>query len=138
MIEVLAKTRRQLNRLQQVKENQGDLEERIASDIANLKRQCKELQNTVDHESLRAMHECNGMKNSLTADLSAFSKATSTHFAVRRRTVYRTMLMLEPVLELIASLFPHSSVFAPNDARLSWTRAGAGGCGAVQDRADRR
>ena len=61
MIEVVAKTRRQLNRLQkQVSENQGDLEERIATDIANLNRRCKELQNAVDHESLRATHECNG------------------------------------------------------------------------------
>eukprot|EP01051_Picozoa_sp_SAG22_P014697 SAG22_NODE_1822_length_3511_cov_5.060082_2_plen_226_part_00 len=106
MIEVVAKTRRQLNRLQkQVSENQGDLEERIATDIANLNRRCKELQNAVDHESLRATHECNGLKNSLTADLGAFSKATSTHFAELEDAVLRkTGQMVDDISSLQTGL----------------------------------
>jgi hypothetical protein len=42
--------------LQQVMNNQGDLEERIATDIAHLNTRCKELQAAVDHSSLLASH----------------------------------------------------------------------------------
>ena len=65
MMQMLARTRRSLSKLhQQVMNNQGDLEERIATDIAHLNVRCKELQAAVDHESLRASHECQGLKSS--------------------------------------------------------------------------
>ena len=44
MMQMLARTRRSLSKLhQQVMNNQGDLEERIATDIAHLNVRCKEL-----------------------------------------------------------------------------------------------
>lgn len=81
MIQVIAKTRRQLNRLhRQVQNNQGDLEERISTDIAHLNRRCKELQESIDHESLRATHETTGVENKLTDELVGLAKTCTDRF----------------------------------------------------------
>ena len=66
MIQVLARTRRALNKLhEQVMNNQGDLEERIATDIAHLNTRCKELQAAVDHSSLKASHDNEGVRKEM-------------------------------------------------------------------------
>ena len=73
----------------QVQNNQGDLEDRIATDIANLNKRCKELQESIDHESLRATHEATGLKNTLQGEMDSFSKKTGERFDGLDETVDR-------------------------------------------------
>ena len=77
MMQMLAKTRRAVNHLAaEVAASRGDLEERIANDIINLNARCKDLQLSINHESMRASHECDGLRNTVASDMESLRSST--------------------------------------------------------------